>query len=338
MLLLNKKYICIILLSTMFVDAFSLQFGNGNDESSTVFIQVAENVKDFFLHTRDSFIIKEDNTLWGTGQEVNWKFNGTDDYINTFEKLESDVLSFDGVYLIKKDGSTYEVYKGMSKFPYDILKGSGPFFIKKDNSLWVAGENDKGSFGTGEYKVNYETPVKVRSNVIDVIFNRFFTLIITKQHELMITGEHYLSSPFQKTNKFTKIADNVRYATENFYITDNDELYAFGWAANGVTGLGDLKDKYEILPTKVMDDVESVASTQQATLILKKDGSLYGCGGDSPNYCGELGFGDRKPVFTPKFIMNNVKKVGMGTSYSAVLKNDGTLWMCGANNEWEVGL
>lgn len=338
MLSLNKRYIYFCFLFFYCLKGYTLQFGNGNDESSTVFIQVTDNVKDFCLSYYDTYIIKEDNTLWGTGNDVYRYFFDIKKTINTFEKLESDVLSFDGVYLIKKDGSTYEVYKGMTKFPYDILKGSGPFFIKKDNSLWVAGENDKGSFGTGEYKVNYETPVKVRSNVIDVIFNRFFTLIITKQHELMITGEHYLPSPFQKTNKFTKIADNVRYATENFYITDNDELYAFGWAANGVTGLGDLKDKYEILPTKVMDDVESVASTQQATLILKKDGSLYGCGGDSPNYCGELGFGDRKPVFTPKFIMNNVKKVGMGTNFSAVLKNDGTLWMCGANNEWEVGL
>ncbi len=338
MSLLNKRILSFIGLSAIVFNIYSLQFGNGNDESSNVFIQVADNVKDFCLKNRASYIIKEDGSLWGTGQEVYWKFTGKDRYLNTFEKLEEDVYSFDGLYLLKKDGNTYKVKKGISKFQYNIIKGSGPFFIKKDYTLWVSGSNDKGSFGTGSFEVNYDDPVKVRNNVIDVIFTNLFSLIITSKHELMISGTHYLPSPYQKTNKFIKIADNVRYATENFYITDNDELYAFGWAADGVSGLGNLGNNYTILPQKVMDNVKSVACNGQATLILKNDGTLYGCGGDSPNYCGELGFGNRDPVFTPKYIMNDVKKIDMGATHSAVLKNDDTLWMCGANNEWEGSL
>lgn len=338
MLLSNKKIFYFVSLIFIVSNVYSLQFGNGNDESSLVFIQVADQVKDFCIQNKNTYLIKDDDSLWGAGQSVSWSFKGTSGYIDSFEKLEEDVLSYDGLYLIKKDGNIYETFEGVKKCPYDVLKGSGPFFIKKDYSLWVSGENKNGSFGTGSFEVKYDEPVKVRVNVIDICYNNLYSLLITSKHELMITGSHYLPSPYQKTCKFIKIADNVKYVIKNFYITDKDELYAFGWAAHGVSGLGDLGEKFQILPTKIMDNVESVASNGRSTLILKKDGKVYGCGGKSVNYCGELGFGNFEPVFTPKYIMDNVRSVGMGDNYSAILKKDGTLWMCGANNDWEGSL
>lgn len=339
MSLFNKHFYCIMLVSSLMFDMYTLQFGNGKDESSTKFIQVASDVKDFCLDDfNTSYIIKKDDSLWGTGELVYNDFFCKDKQINSFEKIEDNVIYFDGLYLVKKDYSVYRVLKGLHKFEFDIKKGAGPFFITKDNELWVYGNNDNGSFGTGVFDANYEIPIKVMNNVKDVWYSNLFSLVITSKNELLISGTHYLPLPFKKTNKFVKLADNVRYVTENFFITKNDELFVFGWCAHGSSGLGDLGKSYGILPTKVMDDVKSAVSNGQATLILKNDGKVYGCGGDSPNYCGELGFGDYEPVFTPKYIMEDVKKIDIATTYSAILKNDGTLWMCGENSEWGAGL
>ena len=80
-----------------------------------------------------------------------------------------------------------------------------------------------------------------------------------------------------------------------------------------------------------MDDVLFVVCNQSVTLIIKTNGDLYGCGGNTPNYAGELGFGNKEPIFIPKLIMKNVEKAALGGCHSAVIKTDGTLWMCGAN-------
>lgn len=339
MSLFNKYFCCIILVSSLLFDIYSLQFGNGNDESSTEFIQVATDVKDFYLDDfNTSYIIKNDGSLWGTGELVYNDFFCQSKKINTFEKIEENVTYFDGLYLIKNDSSVYRVLQGLQKFEFDIEKGAGPFFITKNKELWVYGNNDNGSFWTGLFNVNYEYPIKVMNNVKDVCYSNLYSLVITSDDELLISGTHYLPLPFKRTNKFVKLADNVRAVTQNFFITKNDELYAFGWCAHGVTGLGDLNKTYGILPTKVMDNVKNVVSNGHATLILKNDGKVFGCGGDSPNYCGELGFGNYEPVFTPTYIMENVTKIDIATIYSAILKNDGTLWMCGENSEWGAGL
>lgn len=337
MLRLNKKNLVLLVLFFELQRIFSLQFGNGNDESSRKFIKVADDVKDFSIGLFTTYIIKNDDSLWGTGY-VDRSFHDSDYTTNSFEEFDNDISYFDGRYLIKKDGSIFKVKNEITKFDYKIKKSSGCFFITEDNCLWVYGDNPNGSFGVGKDEVFYNKPTKIRNDVIDVCYSYLFSLIITKNHDLMISGKHYLPAPYQKTNKFEKIADNVRFTIKNFYITDNDELYVFGWAAYGITGLGDLGKQWKIKPTKVMNDVKSVACNDQATLILKKDGTLYGCGGDSPNYCGELGFGNFDPVFSPEYIMNDVKKVDMESTWSIVLKNDDTLWMCGSNNDWEGGL
>lgn len=335
MLKLDRKTLSMILILFITQNLFSLQFGNGNNESSTTFIKVADDVKDFTFDMYTTYILKNDNSLWGTGYFVYEDFYNEGSEINSFIKVQEDVLSFSGRLLKKTDGTTYKVYKGLNQVNSNIKKMAGAFYITDDNTLWVEGENSNGSFGTGYDEIDYDRPVKVRVNVKDVYYSRLYSLIITNKNELMISGSHYLPYPYKKNNKFEKIADNVRYTIDNFYITDKDELYVFGWAAHGITGLGDLGDKWKLLPTKVMDDVKSVACNGQATLILKNDGTLYGCGGGSPNYCGELGLGNYKTIYTPQYIMSDVIKIDMGSTFSGVLKSDGTFWMCGSNNEWE---
>ena len=117
---------------------------------------------------------------------------------------------------------------------------------------------------------------------------------------------------------------------EGFYITKENQLYAFGFSAHGALGIGDTKK--DVLPIKIMDDVKKVSSSQTYTFILKFDGSLYGSGGRSPNYFGALGTGNLKPLFYPTLIQRNVSDISAGSHHSAFIKEDGSLWMSGANS------
>ena len=60
------------------------------------------------------------------------------------------------------------------------------------------------------------------------------------------------------------------------------------------------------------------------TLIVKKDGTLWGCGS---NECGQLGNGTTTDQHTPIKIMDDVASID-AAFHSLIVKKDGTLWAC----------
>ena len=67
-------------------------------------------------------------------------------------------------------------------------------------------------------------------------------------------------------------------------------------------------------------------SLSNHTLMLKNDGTLWGCG---RNADGQLGWGDTidRSTFTLIGInTNDIKSVSCGSYHTIILKNDGTLW------------
>ena len=74
------------------------------------------------------------------------------------------------------------------------------------------------------------------------------------------------------------------------------------------------------------------------SLILKNDGTLWGCG---YNGSGELGLGDtiNRNTFTQITTnTDNIKQIYCGNGHTIILKDDGTLWGCGLNNHGQLGL
>ena len=74
------------------------------------------------------------------------------------------------------------------------------------------------------------------------------------------------------------------------------------------------------------------------SLILKNDGTLWGCG---KNDHGQLGLGDNtnRTTFTQITTnTDNIKEIYCGFHHTFILENDGTLWNTGYNEFGQLGL
>lgn len=330
MLKYSKIMLIMVLVFSQY--AYSLQLGDGTKNNSNTFIKVLNDVEDVYLSDYATFAILKDGSLWGTGYNV---FKGFEikgpETTDRFVKIADGVKYYDGFYLIKEDNTLWSISMGIKKIDYNVKKISGNLYIKYDNSLWAIGENNKGIFGNGMWITKFIQPTILRTDIVDVYSCLYYSQIVTDKKDLLISGCHSLPYPYKKTNTFFIIASNVKQTEDGFYIDNKNNLYAFGFNAEGALGVENNQTS-KILPTKIMENVNDVSSSQQATLILKKDFTLYGCGGKSINYCGELGFGNKNAVLKPKYIMSEVKKIRMALCHSAIIKKDGTLWTCGAND------
>ena len=120
-------------------------------------------------------------------------------------------------------------------------------------------------------------------------------------------------------------------------ILENDgTLWGCGYNKYGQLGLGDTADRTTFTQiTTNADNIKSVCCGEGHTLILKNDGTLWGCGW---NRYGQLGLGDTSSRYTFTKITSDVKSVYCGGKHTIILKNDGTLWGCGRNYYGELGL
>ena len=84
-------------------------------------------------------------------------------------------------------------------------------------------------------------------------------------------------------------------------------------------------------------DVKAIACGNNHSLILKNDGTVWGCG---MNNYGQLGNGtttDNNITLVQMTNATDVKTIACGDIYSLILKNDGTVWSCGYNNKGQLG-
>lgn len=122
------------------------------------------------------------------------------------------------------------------------------------------------------------------------------------------------------------------------YIDAQGGLWSWGHSLTGGVGNGTTSSTTGT-PEKILDNVVFVSSgLNNNGAAIQSDCSLWTWG---DNWTGQLGNGlqgdgsNTLGVFQtrPGKIMDDVASVSCGYGHTGIVKNDGTLWMCG-NNEW----
>ena len=173
--------------------------------------------------------------------------------------------------------------------------------LKNDGTLWGCGYNPDGELGLGD-TTNRNTFTQITTNADDI--------------------------------------KSVCCGAYHTFILENDgTLWSTGYNGYGQLGLGDNTNKTIFTQVTInADDIKEIYCGWEYTLILKNDGTLWGCG---RNDYGQLGLGDtaHRYIFTQVTTnTDNIKKIYCGAGHSFILKNDGTLWGCGYNPYGELGL
>ena len=172
--------------------------------------------------------------------------------------------------------------------------------------------------------------------------------VVTENGESNFREEYTFSIAYRNPVKSLAGTHNTSIQAGRYYsmyVNDLGELWTWGKNSNGQLGDGTTSDRK--IPYMVMDNVSSVISSSKefsnypnhnlqnpsATFAIKKDGTLWGWGG---NNNGQLGDNTTKDRLLPYKIMDNVASVQANDYRIFAIKKDRTLYGWGKNENGEI--
>ncbi|XP_068630724.1 X-linked retinitis pigmentosa GTPase regulator homolog [Battus philenor] len=123
-------------------------------------------------------------------------------------------------------------------------------------------------------------------------------------------------------------------------ICQNGRVFVFGGNAWGQLGLGHRDEVTRPSCVKHLKPHRAmfVACGRAHTIFVTDTNAIYAAG---CNEEGQLGTGDTEPRTLPQYVELNsvvIKQVSAGSNHTAILSEDGRVFVCGSNSEGQLGL
>src|SRR5665213_1740689 len=236
--------------------------------------------------------------------------------------------------------------------------GAYSLFLKSDGSLWAMGANYYGQLGDGTTN-NINLPEQiVTSNVTAIAAGDEHSLFLKSDGSLWAMGDNIVGQlgdgtyvtynpygPYLGTNQPEQIvASNVTAIAAGSYhslfIKSDGSLWGMGLNGDGELGDGTYNANTNRPELIVASNVTAIAAGEFHSLFLKSDGSLWAMGG---NGFGQLGDGtyfstvNSSTMRPEQIVASGVTAIAAGEVHSLFLKNDGSLWGMGDNNDGSLG-
>lgn len=239
-----------------------------------------------------------------------------------------------------------------------IVGGYNHFIVlNADGKVYGWGYNGYGQLGLGNTS-NYTTPVYLNmDNVIDITARGNYTAILKKDGtvwmagyngngELGINDTSSQSSFVQVKNEdgtgfLTNIKDIESGVNTMYAITNDGEVYAWGYNGYGQMGFGDTSSR--LLPVKLnITNIKQISAGEHDTIALDNNGEIWVAGRNTE---GQLGIGNTsnsavwakmKSSDGSKDI-SEIKEVSAGRYHTMLLNNNGEVYSTGYNNYYQLG-
>lgn len=244
------------------------------------------------------------------------------------------------------------------------IKGNNSIFAKtSDGSLYAWGYNNTGQLGNADTASNVETPTQVVFEGSNAKFQEFVEIYGENQSSFMVallddgslwawgqntysrlgvgSDESTIFKPtqiiFPDNVKYSDIKEFVFNSNRTFAITNNGQVYAWGYNNNGQLGTGNEDKENQLSPVKIdiPGSVDNITASSNETFAIMQDGSLYSWGSNSN---AQLGIEKREALTPEKVNIANVKSLLNVSSSIYAVTSDGSLYTWGTNNNGQLGL
>jgi alpha-tubulin suppressor-like RCC1 family protein len=283
----------------------------------------AQNVTAISAGQLNSFFLRSDGTVWGTGvNNYGQMGNGTNSIVFTTNRPTQIPVSNIAA----------------------ISAGYGHMLFLQSNGVMLGtGYNLYGQLGTGT-NTNISTPTPIASNVMAIAAGELDSFYIDNNHVLWGTGDNSFGALGNGTNipsyQFQQILTGVTAAAgggqHSVFLRTDGSVWGAGSDEQGQFGLGAGNAIITNLPTKIIaGGVAMISAGEFNTMYITTDSNLWGMGSD---VYGQLGDGNTAPyAVAAELIDSNVAAVSSGEVHTLYIKGDGSLWAMGYNAHGELG-
>ncbi len=312
-----------------------------------------------------TMILKSDDSLWAFGDNQYGQLgNG---------KSGDDVVELNPVQVMTAEG------RPMTEVDQVSAGTSHTMIVKKGGTLWAVGRNNKGQLGDGSL-VDKKNPVQVLTSpegpaiteVAQVSAGNTHTMILKATGDLWAVGNNAQGqlgnddsmlrdklNPVQiMTAAGEPMAEVDQVSAGGFHsmiLKKNSNLWGTGFNFAGQLGDGTSRNRkqkpVQVMekplgadPARAMTEIDQVSTGVSYTIILKKNGTLWGTG---HNEYGQLGDNTQDNRANPVQVltaplpegraMTEVDQVSAGYNHSMILKENGSLWAVGKNDHGQLG-
>jgi alpha-tubulin suppressor-like RCC1 family protein/HEAT repeat protein len=239
--------------------------------------------------------------------------------------------------------------------------------LRKDGTVWVWGLNDRGQLGNGSKVEKSALPVQVRTpdgkgsldDATGIAAGVGHCLALRKDGTVLAWGENVVGQVGDgtTTDRFLPVKVDVPEEVVSvgagwhfsFAVCKDGSLWGWGYNIFGQLGDGTVYDRHRPVRTKGADGKAPLTGVARAVggslhaLLIMKDGTLWGLGGNSFGQLGTGKRGEREPLPVQvkgpgeKGFLEGVVDADGGSVHSTAVTADGTVYCWGDNYRHQIG-